>query len=51
MIVKTKEGYIVVSESKGTNGKRKRLSKPYKSRGEAAKRLAQIDYFKAQKND
>jgi hypothetical protein len=50
-IVKTKAGYLVMSESKGPDGKRKRLSKPYKTRGEAVKRLAQIDYFKAHKND
>lgn len=48
-IVKTKAGYIVMSESKGADGKRKRLSKPYKTRGEAQKRLAQIEYLKAHK--
>lgn len=48
-IVKTKSGYVVMSESKGPDGKRKRLSKPYKTRAEAQRRLNQIDYFKAHK--
>jgi hypothetical protein len=50
VIVKTKAGYVVMSESKGVDGKRKRLSKPYKSRGEAVRRLAIIDYLKAHKS-
>jgi hypothetical protein len=49
-IVKTKAGYVVMSQSKGADGKRKRLSKPYKSRGEAVRRLAIIDYLKVHKS-
>lgn len=41
MIKKTKSGYEVVSES----GK-KRLSKKNLSKGQAVKRLQQIEYFK-----
>ena len=40
MIAKTSKGYVVRSES-GKN-----LSKPYKTKGEAQKRLSQIEYFK-----
>ena len=40
-IKKTKEGYQVVSEKTG-----KPLSKPTLSKGEAEKRLEQVDYFK-----
>lgn len=40
MIQKTKSGYVVKSE------KGKTLSRPYKSRAEAEKRLKQIEYFK-----
>ena len=43
MIRRTKGGYVVVS-SKG-----KRLSRVYKSRAEANKRLKQIEYFKHKK--
>lgn len=46
MIVKTSKGYEVKSESKGKDGKRKNLGGPYKTRGEAAKRLGQVEYFK-----
>ncbi len=46
MIVKREDGYYVVSESKGKDGKRKNLGGPYQSRGEAEKRLAQVEYFK-----
>lgn len=49
MIVKTKAGYLVVSETKDASGKRKRLSRVYKTRGEAQKRLNMIEYFKKQK--
>lgn len=43
MIRKTKSGYVVYSE------KGKRLSRPYKSRAQAVKRLRQIEYFKHKK--
>lgn len=43
MIVKTKSGYVVKSES-GKN-----LSKPLPTRQQAEKRLAQIHYFKSKK--
>ncbi len=46
MIVKRKDGYHVVSEKKGTDGKRKNLGGPYKSRSGAVKRLGQVEYFK-----
>ena len=41
MIKKTPKGYKVVSESGGKN-----LGGPYKTRGEAVKRLQQVEYFK-----
>ena len=44
MISKTKGGYVVKNES-GT----KRLSKVYKTREQAEKRLTQIEYFKSKK--
>lgn len=40
MIVKTKSGYVVKSES-GKN-----LSKPYPTRQQAQERLRQVEYFK-----
>jgi len=40
MIVKTSKGYVVKSE-KGKN-----LSKPYPTKAQAQKRLAQVEYFK-----
>ncbi len=40
MIRKTSKGYIVLSESG------KRLGGPYKTREEAERRLAQVEYFK-----
>lgn len=43
MISKTKQGYVVKSESG------KRLSKPYTTKQQAQKRLAQIEYFKNKK--
>lgn len=48
MIRKTDSGYIVYSESKGKDGKRKKLGGPYKSRDDAKKRLSQVEYFKNQ---
>lgn len=43
MISKTKQGYVVKSESG------KKLSKPYPTRQQAQKRLNQIEYFKSKK--
>ena len=42
MIVKKKDGYHVLSEEG------KSLGGPYTTRGEAEKRLAQVEYFKHQ---
>ena len=44
MLRKVKGGYVVNSHKTG-----KRLSRTYKSKGEAAKRLRQIQYFKRKK--
>ncbi|HLE82097.1 MAG TPA: hypothetical protein VJA25_12475 [Dehalococcoidia bacterium] len=44
MLRKVKGGYVVKSHKTG-----KRLSRAYKSKGEAAKRLRQIQYFKRKK--
>ncbi|MDD4938714.1 MAG: hypothetical protein PHE18_01390 [Candidatus Omnitrophica bacterium] len=41
MIIKTSKGYMVKSEKSGRN-----LGGPYKTRGEAEKRLKQVEYFK-----
>lgn len=50
MIVKKKDGYYVLSEKKhkATDGKMKHrnLGGPYATRGEAVKRLEQVEYFK-----
>lgn len=46
MIVKTNKGYVVKSESKGSDGKRKNLGGPYATRAAAVKRLGQVEYFK-----
>ncbi len=46
MIQKNSSGYTVLSESKGKDGKRKKLGGPYKTYKEAAKRLGQVEYFK-----
>jgi len=43
MIRKTAQGYVVYSE------KGKRLSRPYKTKAEAVRRLRQIEYFKHKK--
>jgi len=43
MIVKTVQGFVVKSES-GKN-----LSKPNLSKAQAAKRLAQVEFFKSKK--
>jgi len=40
MIKRTKAGWVVFSE------KGKRLSKPYKTKAQAIKRLRQIEFFK-----
>ncbi len=44
MIKKVKGGYEVVSEKSGKN-----LGGPYKSKGQAEKRLQQVEYFKHKK--
>lgn len=44
MIAKTSQGYVVKSE-KGKN-----LSKPYKKKEDAYKRLGQIHYFEKKKS-
>lgn len=44
MIKKVKEGYKVLSES-GKN-----LGGPYKTKGEAEKRLRQVEFFKHKKS-
>jgi hypothetical protein len=46
MIVKRKDGFHVVSEKKGKDGKRKNLGGPYGTREAAARRLQQVEYFK-----
>ena len=43
MISKTRQGYVVKSESGKT------LSKPYPTKQQAQKRLQQIEYFKNKK--
>jgi hypothetical protein len=43
MITKTNKGYVVKSE-KGKN-----LSKPYRKKEDAEKRLRQVEYFKHKK--
>lgn len=43
MIRKTSEGYVVYSK------KGKKLSKPYKSKAAAEKRLREIEFFKHKK--
>lgn len=48
MIIKVKDGYRVVSESKDKNGKRKNLGTS-KTREEAVKRLGQVEWFKHHK--
>lgn len=41
MIIKRKDGYYVLSEKTKRN-----LGGPYQTRGEAEKRLRQVEYFK-----
>lgn len=41
MIVKKKDGYHVIAEHGGRN-----LGGPYKSHGQAVKRLEQVEYWK-----
>ena len=43
MIVKTRKGYVVKSESGKT------LSKPYSTKTQAQNRLKQIEYWKSKK--
>jgi len=43
MISKTSKGYVVKSE------RGKTLSKPYKTKAQAQRRLNQIEYFKTKK--
>ena len=43
-IIKEKEGYVIYNKDKT-----KKLSKPYKTKKEAIKRLRQIEYFKWKK--
>lgn len=49
MIVKRKNGYYVVSESKDKSGKRKNLGGPYSTRIAATRRLQQVEFFKRRK--
>lgn len=49
MIVKRKNGYYVMSEKKGKDGRRKNLGGPYQSRENAKRRLQQVEYFKRKK--
>jgi hypothetical protein len=49
MIKKTSKGWNVEAEHKDKSGKPKNLGGPYKSKGEAVKRLRQVEYFKAHK--
>lgn len=49
MIVKRENGWYLVSESKGKDGKRKNLGGPYKSRQQAVHRKQQVEYFKHKK--
>jgi len=44
MIIKRKAGYYVLSEKT-----RRNLGGPYKTRGEALKRLQQVEFFKHRK--
>ncbi|MGA3291996.1 MAG: hypothetical protein ABSC49_02485 [Candidatus Microgenomates bacterium] len=41
MIIKRKEGYYVVGKTS-----RRHLGGPYKKRGDAVRRLQQVEYFK-----
>ena len=51
MIVKRKEGYVIMSESKGKTGRRRKLGGPYKTRAAAQKRLNEIEGFKHMRKD
>ena len=46
MIVLRKDGYYVVSEHKGRNGRRKNLGGPYDTHKQAENRLKEVEYFK-----
>ena len=48
MIVKRKDGFHVMSERKGKNGKRKNLGGPFKTKPAAQKRLREVEFFKHQ---
>jgi len=48
LIVKRKDGYYVVSESKTKAGKRKNLGGPYATANRAKHRLQEVEYFKHQ---
>jgi len=48
MIRKVNGGYVIYSGKK-SGGKRKRLSRKYKTRKAAVKRLRQIEFFKRRK--
>lgn len=45
MIVRRNGKYYVVSEKKGSDGKRKNLGGPYNTHKEAVKRLRQVEYY------
>lgn len=49
MISKRADGYYVLAESKGKDGKHKKLGGPYNSLEQAKKRLAQVEMFKHMK--
>jgi len=49
MIVRRNGKWYVVSEKKGSDGKRKNLGGPYDTHKEAVERLKQVEYFKHRK--
>lgn len=49
MIEKTSQGYMVYSEKKGKDGKRKQLGGPYPTREMAEERIQEVEYFKHNK--
>jgi hypothetical protein len=46
VIVKSQNGWRVVSHKKNRQGHRKNLGGPYQSRAQAQKRLKQVEMFK-----